>query len=146
VQEPKPGKKLYYRRYKEPEELPALSLLASMGEIYCIVNNRTGLRYIGQTKCLKSIGGKMVYRGYKYRFQQHLKQALANKKDEGCPILHKAIRLYGSKMFYVRLVERCFRNELNAKEIFYIKYYKTRVRGYNVSRGGQRYRKKKKKG
>lgn len=148
IREPKPGKLFYYVPSSKILPIPPLSQLADQGEIYCIRNNRTGFRYIGQTKCIKRVGGKEVYKGYKHRFKQHIYDALKNipiggkRKVDVCPLLYKAIRLHGKSMFYIKLIERCPRSQLNQREIHFIKLYQTRKYGYNISSGGQRFRKR----
>ncbi len=121
---------------KEAEQKLLIEKLQDYGEIYCIVNCRTNMKYIGQTKCLKKRGKKYIYSGYRSRFQIHLKNAF-NNNYEDCPKLYRAISECGELNFYIYLLERCLRSELNKQERYYIRKYKTRRRGYNTTTGGQ---------
>lgn len=112
------------------------SSLDQYGEIYCIMNRKTGYKYIGQTKCMHKVGEKYVYKGFKCRYDKHMKLAL--KPDNvDCPKFYTSIRKHGTSMFFVFLLERCLLKDMNSKEIMYIRHYKSRTFGYNVTRGGQ---------
>ncbi len=109
------------------------------GEIYCIVNANNNCRYIGQTRCMHKIRGKFVYYGFRKRFEQHLKNCKVREHD--CPKLYRDMKK-NSQVFYVYLLERCHRYDINKRERFYIRNFKSRRRGYNTTAGGQnkRYR------
>lgn len=123
------------------------SLLFGYGEIYCIVNRVTGERYIGQTRCMKSIGGRYRYHGYMSRFQQHMKDAFSPNPEtqNKCPKFYRAIREHGRHLFYVYRLEQCLLQEINQREKYYIRFYRTRKLGYNITTGGQRMRKGRKR-
>lgn len=119
------------------------------GEIYRIVNLKTGQSYVGQTKCVKSkVIGTDAYGGpiakydlsaSKGRFQQHLQNALGQGKNkDDCFKFYQAIREYGPDCWQLSVVERCPLTELNAKERYYVKYYRCRRLGYNMVSGGKK--------
>lgn len=87
------------------------------GYIYKTTNLINGKNYIGQHK--------------------------ANKLDKNYfgsgVIIAKALEKYGAENFKVELIEKCNdKDELNAKEIYWIKYYNavTDNNYYNIARGG----------
>lgn len=92
--------------------------------IYKITNLINGKVYIGQAKNI-----------YK-RWAEH-KRA----RDNNCPLLYKAIRKYGVDNFSFEIQEVCSQDELDQKEIYWIKYYNSCVFfengwGYNCNEGG----------
>ena len=114
-----------------------VSLYKDQGEIYCITNRQNQMKYIGQTKCIKIRNGKTEYKGYEDRFQQHLANALSTgKQRNACEKFYNAIREFGKDAFYVQLLERCSLEDLNKRERYYIRKYKTRKQGYNMDAGG----------
>lgn len=125
---------------------PADANLFGYGEIYCIVNQITGQRYIGQTRCMKRINGNYRYHGYFSRFQQHMSDAFSSdpKRKNNCPKFYSAIRKYGRDFFYVYLLEQCRIEEINRREKYFIRFYQSRKKGYNITTGGQRLRKRRK--
>lgn len=96
--------------------------------IYKITNLVNGKIYIGQSKDI-----------YK-RWKEH-RYNIANKKYESC-ILYKAIKKYGIDNFEFSVVESCKIEDLNIREEYYIRKYKTYVgfkdcNGYNMTLGGE---------
>lgn len=86
--------------------------------IYKFTNKTNGKSYIGQSGDIER------------RYKEH-----KNRKENS--IFHEAINEFGFENFDFSVVEVCDINELNDKEIFYIKKYNTLVpNGYNVSEGG----------
>jgi group I intron endonuclease len=85
--------------------------------IYCIENMINGKRYIGQSQDVKR------------RMKEY---------HSGCIALIRAIEVYGIENFSTYIVEEVSAEELNQKEIFYIKEMKSHTRewGYNMSFGG----------
>ena len=87
--------------------------------IYKFTNKITGESYIGQ-----SINIVSRYNSHKY---------LCGSDT----YFHKNIRYYGFNNFSFEVLEECSKEELNDKEIYYIKKYNTVYpKGYNISRGG----------
>lgn len=90
-----------------------------MTGIYKFTNVINGKSYIGQSVDIKR------------RYKEH-----KNRKDENT-LFHAAIKEYGFENFVFSIIEVCNIDELNDKEIFYIKEYNTLIpNGYNVSEGG----------
>ena len=86
--------------------------------IYLITNLINGKQYIGQSV------------GIQHRWVQH------KNSKENYPI-SKAIRKYGRDNFKFEIIENCSPEELDEKEIYYIKVYNTIIpNGYNVTYGG----------
>ncbi len=91
--------------------------------IYKITNRINGKVYIGQTT--KSL---------RWRWQCHC------SKSKGCPLLKRAILKHGRENFTVEQIDTaCTREELDAKEIYWIKFYDSmnRDKGYNLTSGGE---------
>ncbi len=90
--------------------------------IYKITNKINGKVYIGQT-----------IRPLQYRWKQH-----CNNKSN-CYALHNAIVKYGKENFTIEQIDIAIdRNELDLKEIFWIKFYDSMNpnKGYNLTSGG----------
>ena len=67
------------------------------------------------------------------------KRWLTHCRDtDDCPI-HKAIQKYGKENFSLEILEKCSKEELNEKEIFWIKKYNGYESSncYNATRGGE---------
>lgn len=90
-----------------------------------IVNNINGNMYIGQSKNVFT------------RWNKHYKEAMLNRTNDNS-ILHKAIRKYGIKCFWFKILELCHEDELDEKEKFYISLYQTNTDygHYNILDGG----------
>lgn len=96
-----------------------------MGYIYIIRNTINTKVYVGQTK-----------NTIQHRFRQHIYEA-----NRGCQyVIHKAMRKYGTDNFYIEPIEQYDNSLLNAKEIYWIKFYKSNnpKYGYNMTEGGSR--------
>lgn len=93
--------------------------------IYKITNLLNGKVYIGQ-----SINIAQRWKDHRSRpFQKH-------KYDNSS--LYRAIQKYGLDNFLFEVIEECSSEELNAKEQFWIKQYKSYLTdfGYNLTMGG----------
>ena len=129
------------------QTLTPTSAFAHLGEIYMITDRRNNKRYIGQTKYVHIKNGKEVIYGAEDRFKEHLKCAFSTNEDtrNSCPKLYTAMREVPQDQllntFEVTMLERCLRWDLNARERHFIKVWKTRRGGYNVTAGGQKRRK-----
>lgn len=99
--------------------------------IYMIKNKINGFAYIGQAKDIDR------------RWDRHKYDALHNVDT----YLYRSIRKYGISNFEFSIVELCDVEELDAKEIFYIKKYNTCIcnggNGYNLTTGGDKVEPKK---
>lgn len=91
--------------------------------IYMVTNKINQKRYIGQTiKDLETRKGA------------HISRASHNKSNN---YFHSAILKYGSKNFDWKILDKCDNIKvLNSLEIFYIGYYDTFEKGYNLTCGG----------
>ena len=92
--------------------------------IYGIINTSNNMLYIGQS---------IDIRRRIYIHKLHLKQ---NKHHNS--YLQNVWNKYGEKNLEFRIIEKCNKEELNQKEVYYIKYYKSNMRkyGYNLDSGG----------
>ena len=90
-----------------------------MGIIYLITNKLTNKKYVGQTS-----------RSLLTRWREHCYQ-------HEC-IIDKAIDKYGENNFTIEVIDTADTlDQLNDKEIYWIKYYNSKLpNGYNVSDGG----------
>lgn len=93
-----------------------------MAHIYKITNTINGKSYIGQT--IKPISARWYF---------HIYDAM-NKVDD--LYFHRAIRKYGAENFIVEEIEECRQDELNSREMYWIKYFDTFNNGYNLTLGG----------
>lgn len=92
--------------------------------IYKWTNKINNKCYIGQSICIEK------------RYQQHIRAT----KNSQLP-LHRALAKYGISNFNFEVLEECSRDELDEKEIFYIKQYNCLVpNGYNLQKGGNSHR------
>lgn len=95
--------------------------------IYKITNKVNGKVYIGQSVNIKN------------RWKRHRKTPYdPNDKSYDLP-LYRAIRKYSLDNFSFEILEECNIEELNEKEIYWIKYYNTtnEENGYNLKEGGE---------
>lgn len=108
------------------------------GLIYEITNCITNVKYIGQTVSHRKNKNKLRPFGIMGRFKDHISEAMNNTKRKQCSYLNNAIRKYGPESFTVKLIEICLKDDLNAREEFYIHTYDTLYpKGYNLTKGGK---------
>lgn len=92
--------------------------------IYKITNKINGMVCIGRTK-----------RSLQDRWRQHCQNA--NSKLF-CYKFQKAIKEYGAENFTVEQIDcAATKEEADAKEVYWIKFYNATEKGYNVSPGGK---------
>lgn len=92
-----------------------------MGKIYKIVNDVNSKIYIGKTT-----------RSLQTRFEEHIKNT-SNYKSA----ISAAIQKYGEKHFQIQLIEDNIPDEqLNQKERYWINFYDSYRKGYNLTPGG----------
>lgn len=95
--------------------------------IYKIENSINKKVYIGQSLDIKK------------RWREHKSAAFnVNSKDYNM-VIYKAIRKYGLENFQFSILEECSREDLNARECYWIEYYNSYKKGYNASKGGGNY-------
>lgn len=103
-----------------------LNKIKNIGYIYRITNKINGKMYIGQT-----------HNYYKTRWSQHKKEAFKKHRKSYNYPLYKSFRKYGIDNFEFKVIEICLIEELDAREIYWIKYYNTYSNGYNCTLGGK---------
>jgi len=93
--------------------------------IYKATNKINNKCYIGQTT-----------KDLEYRIKNHIKESTGNRCGW---LFHKALKKYGSENFKWTILEYCYSSEeLNNKEIWYIKHFKSfGEKGYNLTDGGK---------
>lgn len=90
--------------------------------IYKIENLITKKIYIGQSTNIEK------------RFYDHKRRYFLLNENT---VLYKSMRKYGLENFDFKIIEKCNKEELNEKEIFYIAFYNSLVPfGYNINIGG----------
>lgn len=89
-----------------------------MTGIYKITNKLNNKIYIGQSVNIKR------------RWQEHIYD---NRKNS---LIHLAIQKYGKDNFDFEVIELCEQKELDTKEQYWINYYQSFDKGYNLTRGG----------
>lgn len=87
--------------------------------IYKITNKINNKIYIGQSQNIFS------------RWAEHRYEAKTNMKP-----LYKAMRKYGIENFIFEIIEECEIEKLNDREVYWIKYYDSYNKGYNLTPGG----------
>lgn len=97
-----------------------------MGAIYKITNKINGKIYVGQTSSTTE-----------ERWKGH-KRAWHSARQ--CPVLYNAFDKYGIENFEIEEIEQCDNENLNEREIYWIKQYNSYEKGYNATVGGDGYR------
>ncbi|MBT7912515.1 GIY-YIG nuclease family protein [Candidatus Bathyarchaeota archaeon] len=93
-----------------------------MSCIYLIRNIVNEKFYVGQTtKTLRA------------RLGRHFTESRYGKSKS---YIHKAMRKYGRDAFTIELLEECYIDQLNNREIFWIKKLGAMEHGYNLTSGG----------
>ncbi len=111
------------RKQQELQELlttRALPINVDMPGIYAIYCPITYKAYIGQAKNIKE------------RWSVHQRMLLTNKHYNRK--LQRAWNKFEIRLKFV-VLEQCEPHELNDREHWYIKYYRTKIAGLNVKRG-----------
>lgn len=86
--------------------------------IYKITNNINGKVYIGQSIRIEE------------RWADHL---TANDDWQ----IHQAIKKYGANNFTFEVIEECPQEDLDDREMYWISYYNSFKKGYNMTLGGE---------
>lgn len=92
--------------------------------IYKYQNKVNSKIYIGQSSNIEK------------RFNQHLYNSTQDNEKIKSSIDY-AIKKYGIENFDFEIIEKCSINELDEKEIYWIKYYNSYQNGYNKTPGGK---------
>ena len=91
--------------------------------IYIVKNKITKKIYVGQT------------RDFGQRVRQH-KNRLRREKCKTYNKLYPAVKKYGISTFEFIFIEACSISQLNEREIYWIKQYRSFKNGYNATPGG----------
>ena len=100
----------------------AASIEDKLSGIYCLKNEITGKRYVGQSINIRS------------RIYTHKSEA--SKGTETSSLLYNSIRKYGWENFSCEILEKVDTKKLDEREIYWIKFYDTVNIGYNLDEGG----------
>lgn len=94
--------------------------------IYKITNLINKKIYIGQSENIER------------RWKEHRNRPFQKKSSQYETPLYKAIRKYGINNFTFEILEECKKEELDSKEIYYIKFFDSHneKNGYNLTDGG----------
>ena len=95
-----------------------------LGKIYIISNTINNKVYIGQT-----------IQTLKKRFNGHCCYSKSDRSEY--MYIKRAIHKYGRENFTIKLLEECPIENLNEREIYWIKQYDSYNNGYNLTLGGQ---------
>ena len=91
--------------------------------IYKLTNLKNQKTYIGQAINISD------------RWKEHIKCGLGI--DTPSNILYSAMIAEGVENFTFEIVEKCPREELNAKEAYWINFYQSNIYGYNMTKGNK---------
>lgn len=94
-----------------------------MSFIYKIYNDVNDKLYIGKTS--KTIED---------RWNEHIYAALY-REDKNFQ-LYNAIKKYGVNNFHIELLEECSESNANEREVYWIRFYDSYNKGYNMTEGG----------
>lgn len=98
--------------------------------IYKVTNLINGKVYIGQSDNIE------------FRWKTHRNHSQKKYGNDYDCLFYRAIRKYGLNNFKFEVIEECQKNQLNEKEMYWIKFYNSFIgfvncNGYNMTRGGQ---------
>lgn len=96
-----------------------------MGYIYKFTNKHNNKVYIGQTSLDPNI-----------RYRSHVNSSYNVKSNDYDCVIHRAIRKYGIDSFDFEIVEEIDNKHLDAREVYWIKFYNSYFNGYNMTIGG----------
>lgn len=98
--------------------------MIKLGKIYLISNDVNNKVYVGQT-----------IQTLKKRFNGHCCYSKSDRSDN--MMIKRAIHKYGKDKFHISLIEECSIDKLNEREVYWIAYYNSYYKGYNLTKGGQ---------
>lgn len=98
--------------------------MTKLGRIYLISNDINSKLYVGQT--IQTLNK---------RFNGH---CCYSKSDRSVNMyIKRAIHKYGRDKFHITLIEECPINLLNEREKYWITFYDSYNKGYNLTKGGK---------
>lgn len=113
--------------------------LIGKSEIYMVINNITGKRYIGQTQCYGKRGNCIRKLGIQVRWSGHCSDAKRNIQGRGAKCLIDSIQKYGKDNHIIKPIFICPTYQANYWEVKYIRQYNTQVpNGMNIEKGGKK--------
>lgn len=92
--------------------------------IYKYTNKINQKSYIGQSIQIEE------------RKKQHIQASYNKNHINYYSDFHKAIREFGIENFDFEILEQCSKEQLNEREVYWIKYYNSYEDGYNMTPGG----------
>ncbi len=94
--------------------------------IYCFENLINGKKYVGQAHNIER------------RIYEH--EYYLRKGNDKSVALQRAVNKYGLENFKTSIVEKCPRESMSEREIYWISFYKSNNKnyGYNLSSGGEK--------
>jgi group I intron endonuclease len=107
----------------------------NLGDIYIVRCNVNDKVYIGQTTCYVKSRDKLRKKGAKSRIDEHFNDAF-NENRNSSPKFYNAIRKYSRAGFTWDILETVPLDQLNDREVYWIKEYDSVKKGYNITHGG----------
>lgn len=98
--------------------------MTKLGKIYLISNDVNDKLYVGQT-----------VQTLKKRFNGHCCYSKSDRSDN--MLIKRAIHKYGRDKFHIALLEECSQDKMNEREEYWISFYDSYNKGYNLTKGGQ---------
>lgn len=93
------------------------------GYIYIITNDINNRVYVGKTTTT-----------IEDRFNRHCKNG---KFEKNINSIDYAINKYGKEHFNIKEIEKCSIHQLSQREMYWVKYYNSYKKGYNLTLGGE---------
>jgi group I intron endonuclease len=121
-------------KYKMVKE----NTLIDKSEIYMVINQITGKKYIGQVQCYYKNQNKLKRAGIERRWCDHKDYSKRNVKGRGARCLMNNIQKYGFHNHLIKTIFICPTYQANYWEIKFIRQYNTQVpNGMNIMKGGK---------
>lgn len=98
--------------------------MTKLGKIYLISNDVNNKLYVGQT-----------IQTLKKRFNGHCCYSKSDRSDN--MLIKRAIHKYGKDKFHITLLEECPQDKMNEREVYWVSFYDSYNKGYNLTEGGQ---------
>lgn len=123
--DPEPVNKLIWELYYKKPTMDLLGRIAPTGKTHCgiykITNLQTNQCYIGQSVDLRN------------RLRDHIKAGLGISSSNNR--FYTEMKALGPEAFMYEIIEECEKEQLNERERFWIKFYKSMDWGFNTLPG-----------